>query len=514
MIVRFVLVLAVMAVALSALWVLALVWRRGRVRRRPILSAMLVASFLYAFGYGLELAGDSVDWKLTTFWIQHLGITFAPALLATFAGQYAFGRFLHARPTRWALFGLSAASYLLVVTGRWHELYHLAPRLDTAGPFPVLAFDRGPWYLGFHLYVAVALLVSNAAFLRAWLRAPATRRKQARTLMLASLVPWAFSLAYLVGWVPWGVDASPFALAFTAGFFAWGITRHALADVVPIARELVFERMSDPVVVVDVDGRVVDRNAAGAELLAAMSEVPQERGAELDRYPALARAVAASGEDAPREVHVDGRTYGLRIVNLESVRDRPLGRAIVLRDVTSYEEMQWRLRELATTDELTGLPNRRHFLELAERYLAQSRRSGRSVGWIVFDVDHFKRVNDRYGHEAGDRTLRAVTAAASEVVRSSDVIGRMGGEEFAVCLPDADLEGTLALAERLRAAVAELRVAIATGSVSVTVSLGACATSGENLDLDTVLAIADGALYRAKRGGRDRVVTMEPRVPS
>ena len=92
---RFVLVLAVMAVALSSLVVLASIWRRGQLRRWPYLAAMTVASFLYAFGYGLELAGDTVAWKLATFRIQHLGIAFAPPLLAMVAGRFEFGRLLH-----------------------------------------------------------------------------------------------------------------------------------------------------------------------------------------------------------------------------------------------------------------------------------------------------------------------------------------------------------------------------------------------------------------------------------
>jgi diguanylate cyclase (GGDEF)-like protein len=209
-------------------------------------------------------------------------------------------------------------------------------------------------------------------------------------------------------------------------------------------------------------------------------------------------------------VHVDGRSYGVRIVPLPGPDGREVGRAVVLRDVTSYEEMQWRLRELATTDELTGIPNRRHFLELAERFLSQSRRSGRPLGWIVFDVDRFKRVNDRYGHDAGDRVLRAVAEIASDTIRASDALGRLGGEEFGVCLPDTDVDGTRALAERLRDAVKGLSVPIAAGSVGVTISLGLCVTSGEAFDLDTVLALADTALYRAKDAGRDQVVMMQP----
>lgn len=508
---RFVLVLAVMAVALSSLVVLASIWRRGQLRRWPYLAGITVASFLYAFGYGLELAGDTVDWKLATFRIQHLGIAFAPPLLAMVAGRFEFGRLLHARATRAVLFGLAALTYLVVVTGPSHGLYHVAPRLDSGGPFPVLAFDRGPWYLAFHVYLALVLLASNVVFARAWRRARPAERGQARTLLLATLIPWAVSLPYLAGWVPWGLDPSPYGLAATSLFLFLGVTRHALVDVVPIARELVFERMHDPVVVVDLDGTVVDRNASGAALLAA-AEVPSAGEAgRLERYPALARVAAeATRADAHPELDLDGRAYACGVVELNDARGRPRGRAIVLRDVTRYKEMQRMLRELATTDDLTEIPNRRHFLDMAERFLAQSQRSGRPIAWIVFDVDRFKRVNDRYGHDAGDRVLRAVAEVATGSVRDADLVGRVGGEEFAVCLPDTGLEGACRVAERLRAAVAARQVAIATGTVSVTISVGVCATVGGELDLDTVLALADAGLYQAKREGRDRVVAIDP----
>ena len=509
--VRFALVLAAMAVALSSLAILALIWRRGQVREWPYLSAMTVASFLYAFGYGLELAGSSLAWKLATFRIQHLGIAFAPALIAMVAGRFGFARVLHARPTRLVLFGVAGLTYVIVMTSPWHQLYHIAPRLETGGPFPVVAFDLGPWYVGFHLYLAAVLLVSNAVFLRAWTRAQKAERAQARTLLLATMIPWGVSLVYLLGWVPWGLDVSPYGLAITMLFLYLGVTRHALVDVVPIARSLVFARLHDPIVVVDVDGYVVDRNEAGEELLAVAKDAEAGASGRLEDYPPLMRiALEAPGADVEPELELAGRSYACRVVDLAEARGRPLGRAIVLRDVTRYKEMQSLLRSQATTDVLTGIPNRRHFLDVADRFLDQAHRSGRPIAWIAFDIDRFKRVNDGYGHDAGDRVLRAVAEAAAQSVRASDLVGRLGGEEFAICLPDTDLAGARRAAERLRSDVAALRVAIANGVVSVTVSIGVCATQGGGLDLDTVLALADAGLYRAKHEGRDRVVVIDP----
>lgn len=510
--VQFVLVLVVMANALGALGVLAWVWRRGQLGNRPALMALIVATFVYVFGYGLGLAGTELAWKLAAEAMQYLGIVFVPALLLMVVGSYAFWPVLGRPVARAVLLAVSSALYLVVVTEPLHELVHVGPRVDQSGPIAVLAFEPGPFFYVVQAYVGAALLIANVALVRAWRRAGSGRREQARTLAIASLFPWLGNAAYLAGLVPWGLDGPPFLVLPAAYLIFRGVRDHALTQLRPIARELVVERMSDPVVVVDAGGELVDRNDAGARFVAGLADPTDSAAApqRLEQVPALASAVAVARLEGESELHVDHRTFSLRLVELADPDERSLGQAIVLRDVTSYERMQRSLRELATTDALTLLPNRRHFLELAEQALERSHRSGRSTGWIVLDLDSFKLVNDHYGHDAGDRVLRVLADTLRETIRAGDIVGRMGGEEFAVCLPDTDLAGARLLAERLRAAVAGRRVRIATGTLSVTASLGVCETSGKNLDLDTILALADGALYRAKRKGRDRVVVVEP----
>lgn len=514
MAVQFVLVLVVMANALSALGVLAVVWRLGQLRNRPALSLLIVATFVYVFGYGLGLAGTELAWKLAAESMHYLGIVFVPAFLLMVVGGYAFRSVLGRPVTRAVLVAVSLALYLVVVTEPLHELVHVGPRVDRSGPLAVLAFEPGPFFYVVQAYVGTSLLIANVALFRAWRRAGSARREQARTIAIASLFPWLGNLAYLAGLVPWGLDGPPFLVLPASYLIYRGVRDHALAQLRPIARELVVARMSDPVLVVDAGGELVDRNDAGATFVAgladpALSAAPPAR---LEHVPVLASAVDVARLEGESELHVDHRTFSLRLVDLAGPDEALLGQAIVLRDVTSYERMQRSLRELATTDALTLLPNRRHFLELAQQALERSHRSGRSTGWIVLDIDRFKLVNDHYGHDAGDRVLRVLADTMRETVRAGDIVGRMGGEEFAVCLPDTDLAGARLLAERLRAAVAGRRVRITAGELSVTASLGVCETSGKNLDLDTILALADGALYRAKWEGRDRVVVVEPSI--
>lgn len=281
---------------------------------------------------------------------------------------------------------------------------------------------------------------------------------------------------------------------------------------VTLVRGLVFDKMRDAVLIVDRDGRIVDRNPAGEALLAATEDGGVGRDEHVDRYPAvapLARARVADGGDGP-EVEVGERTFGSQLIPLFDENGEPLGRAIVLRDVTRRARSEGLLRALATTDELTRIPNRRQFLDLARRTVALARRSGRPIAWLMFDIDDFKSVNGEYGHPIGDLVLQSVAAIASASVRAGDVLGRVGGEEFALCLPDTTPGGARKVAERLRASVADLRVAVPGDYVEVTVSIGVAVAEGAEADVQTSMARAEEAQERAKRSGGDRVEFDDP----
>lgn len=158
----------------------------------------------------------------------------------------------------------------------------------------------------------------------------------------------------------------------------------------------------------------------------------------------------------------------------------------------------------AATDGLTGALTRRAFREETDKLISLAIRHGHHLSCIVLDVDHFKRVNDTYGHPAGDEVLKAVASACQSSLRASDLFGRLGGEEFAVMLPHVDAQGALAAAEKLRAAIAAQTIHGDFGPLSVTASFGISALSTNVRDSATLLAQADAAMYFAKAAGRNR----------
>lgn len=170
------------------------------------------------------------------------------------------------------------------------------------------------------------------------------------------------------------------------------------------------------------------------------------------------------------------------------------------------ERLNKDLARLAMSDPLTGVHNRRTMSELANRAIAASRRHGRPLSLLIIDIDHFKHINDQFGHEAGDLALCRVVELVGAELRASDVLARLGGEEFVVILADADEKSALALAERIRERLCQAEFSISGWPVALQASIGVGALGPEISDLETLLRHTDRAMYAAKRAGRNRVV--------
>lgn len=209
---------------------------------------------------------------------------------------------------------------------------------------------------------------------------------------------------------------------------------------------------------------------------------------------------------------IDCMRQNLTLMPVKDSADEVVAVAITLHDVTDVSIYQTRLNEanlrleaLSQLDGLTGLYNRRYWQERLEEELGRAQRYGSVFCLLLFDLDHFKRVNDGYGHPAGDAVLKAVAGRLPALLRAADVAGRYGGEEFAVLLPSTVQAGALVVAERIRAAMRNEAVCFEAREIAFTVSIGlaqfdpGCATAAQ------LIARADEALYSAKHGGRDRV---------
>lgn len=175
-------------------------------------------------------------------------------------------------------------------------------------------------------------------------------------------------------------------------------------------------------------------------------------------------------------------------------------------DITERKLLEEELRRQAHIDYLTGVYNRRHFMERAEQELSRAHRYGSTLSMLMLDVDHFKQINDRYGHKVGDIVLKAVADLCHATFRDVDILGRLGGEEFAVLLPETDQHFAIDAAERLRETITNARIPLAEGlPVTFSVSIGVSSMQSPDDNIDVLLNLADKALYAAKDAGRNRV---------
>jgi len=285
------------------------------------------------------------------------------------------------------------------------------------------------------------------------------------------------------------------------------------------------QNLDQGVTVTDENLNIVFWNNAFFDLL----KLPDHLKKPVMKYEDLIRYNAERGEYGPGdpEQHVQMRVQAsLKFEPHKFERTRPDGHTLQVTgkplyidgepfgfistymDITEHKRMASRLRKLANTDPLTNLNNRRHFTTLLDREIKRCQRNGHPLSLLLLDLDHFKHINDQHGHDTGDTALQLFAATCRNVLRNIDVMGRLGGEEFCIFLPDTDREGAFVLAERIRKSVSEMEIPDKDTNlpIKVTVSIGVAIFDNMMGDrIEDMLQRADKALYRAKNEGRNRV---------
>ncbi len=263
------------------------------------------------------------------------------------------------------------------------------------------------------------------------------------------------------------------------------------------------------------EGHFLDLNPAMARIFGydsteAMIEDNNDIFLSSDQRQTFMQKLASEGvlKDFPLELHRCDRTSIWVEICARATFDTA-GELVELdglvADITERRRMLKELQELARCDGLTGLFNRRYFVELGQRELLRSQRENIPLSLVYFDADHFKRVNDTYGHDAGDKVLQDIARLGRVTLRELDVFGRIGGEEFAVLLPGTSGRDAIFVAEKLRRAFEAHTVSTPQGCIRFTASFGIACNQKQVVCLDDLLKCADTALYEAKRSGRNTI---------
>jgi signal transduction histidine kinase len=329
------------AASLCAAYLALYAWkRRGPPGVAPF-ATFVVAIALYLFGYTFKLAVPTLEAKLAWTRIEYLGVAPFPALWLILVFHYVGRAVWLTRPVLALLALLSLGTLLVSATLSWHELLYIQPHLEPHGPFLVLRFHKGPWYLLHVAYISVASIVGLLLLLGYVQRAGAQQRRQALLMASGTALPWPGYALYLSGYSPWGLDTAAPTFAAVTAIYAWALFRHRLFNLIPIARHALVDSMTDAMMVFDQDRLLVDCNRIAYSLFD--TPAPLEKPAEVlfTSRPAFARAMDAGGVV---EVSGAASVYSVSVKALVTTQGDPAGTLVLLHDITALKQVEEGLR--------------------------------------------------------------------------------------------------------------------------------------------------------------------------
>jgi diguanylate cyclase (GGDEF)-like protein len=363
----------------------------------------------------------------------------------------------------------------------------------------------------FYLYMGllyVLILAGLLLLLERYLRSKTVYRNQSLIMIFASCLPIFFHVTYVFQLIP-GLtkDFSPISFAISGFGIAFVAFYSNLFDIIPISREQVVDYMQDAMLVVDHRDRIVDCNAAAKKVFMSCSGhlIPDSIDSILTDWPIWMQD-AQVGQTSVFQYQQEDQHYEVKVTLFPDFRDDLVAKLVLIQDVTEREKFIKQLNTYAIIDPLVNIYNRRHFLELAEDLLPRMAAQNEQISLLMIDLDHFKRINDTYGHTVGDQVLQMFGNDCRQFIRGQDILARFGGEEFVLLLPKVGLMQAYQIAERLRSEVEERAIYIAEHVINITISIGvACITPDRGGQIMDLIDRADKAVYEAKQSGRNRV---------
>lgn len=524
--------------ALITLTASAIAWRRSSPGSFT-LGLLLLSMTVWSGAYAMRLFNIPVEQQIFWFHVMYAGIIPLPNLFMAFILKITHNERWLNRRNRLLLLIPPALSLLLLWTNNFHHWFYESIQARELDGHVMFEFVRGPGYFVNMAYSYAMVILALAVMFLSALRLGALFRSQYRLIFIGSVIPWASSIynelnsAHLNG-----LDLTPVTFGITGILFAFAVLRARFMDLIPVARSMLIESMSDGVLMLDAKNRVVDFNPAMKKFLGDETtpilgrHVSELLGDWLEQSDALMDESQSQTE--MRIPNDPSRSLDLRVTPLFDAYRQLNGRLIVFRDITERKDvekqlrhanrrlqsqlieigtLQSQLREQAIRDPLTNLFNRRYLEETLDRELSRAAREKYSMCIIMIDIDHFKHVNDNYGHEAGDVMLKAIAGGLAGLSRRGDFACRYGGDEFVVVLTNISLEVAYERAESLRISLNSLRVSYGLHTLSATFSMGFASypTNGETHE--SLLRAADKAMYAVKDAGRDHLRSFDDLEP-
>ena len=495
----------------SALGSFLAAWAIWRYRQRPNalpLAALSICAGLWSVCYLFEVF--SSDLATATFWgsVKYPFVVLAPYTLAVFVMRFAGFQDWPGPRWRAILLIVPALTVLFVLTNSFHQQFWLSATLVVRDGYFTRLVEHGPLFWLNTVYSYGLILVSMSAAFSQMSHLWHIYRRQISLLAAGLSIPLLANALTLAGiqLLP-GLDPSP--MAFSLGVFFLLLTTRltGLFNVVPLAYTNLVEQLRDGVLVLDVENRILNLNRAAEDALQVQRQELIGKYLEEITHPALQGLQSLENMTILREFQLgdaqNPRWYELRVSGVTTTNGQQAGRVAVWHEVTQRRQMEDDLRYTSTHDSLTGLYNRM-FYEAELQHLKLSRRWPLTV--LMIDLDNLKCVNDRLGHAAGDQLLCRTANLLQHTLRTGDLVARIGGDEFAMALPNCDREGAAHLVARLSAAL-EKDNHSQPDQVELGFSVGWAVASSDD-ELNEALKKADDLMYQDKQ--RKKAATRPP----
>ena len=498
-------------------------WQRREINGAAAFSLCMGSIFIWCFFTVFEYLSLDQTARIIFSKAEYLGIASFPTLWLTFTLQYAHYDGWLTQRRLIALNVIPALTLILAFTDHWHGWIWRSVSL-TLQPFPQLVIEHGWWFNYVVVpYFYVLMTVGFGTLLTAAFVGSQLHRKQVFVLLCGALTPFIGNVLYVVAGITfYGMDLTPVGFAATGMIIQFSLFRTQFLDVAPISYRTVLLSAKDAVILLNIDHRIVDMNPSALAESEGRHAVEAVVGKQFERFfPDYGELLRGMGEAdeltetislprmvTERQVNYSGEMFReVRVQSLFSPGGRRSGWVVIIRDVTVEKQQQAQLEQFAYLDSLTGLYNRRYLEQRAETALIPYANWCEltvlsPLALLYFDLDHFKPINDTYGHNVGDAVLQHFAQCLRHSVRPGDTAARLGGDEFIVLLYDADDTVAMSVRSRLLQSL-EQEFILLGHRLTLSASIGMACCPRDGITLQDLLRQADKEMYREKRLMRD-----------
>ncbi len=451
-------------------------------------SLLCIALSIHAGGYGFELLADNVETMMIWIRVEYIGCSFYPLLIMLFVRDYTGEKRLVSKIFLSLLALINVATLVIINTNSLHGLFYASTAVDNSAGFPMMSATWGIWYIVQITAVYSVLIVAVVAIIAKLRRTKGKSRRKNVWVLVGFLIPMVSAVVYHSQWGAIKIDFVPLSFLLMSFLIVIGLARYKVSFLSEITHEVIFGYIEEAIVVVDTEGYIIETNKAACIFFPDISDA--RPGDRIDQFESMRPFWERQTES---QFEYMGKFFRARTIPIENFN----GNLLVFTDVTEYMLIRKQLEFNATTDLLTGLYNRRYFME----YFKKITRPG-CIAFI--DLDDFKVINDTLGHLSGD-TVLSDFGSSLKLKLPNMLACKYGGDEFIIVQQDITLAG---FKRRIHDFASEYKKQAKASGFSFSVGIAEYVPG----DFEASVASTDRLLYQAKLQGKNRIASSDGEV--